>query len=187
MWIAYADTGKGCAVTYSEEFLRLLHRRDLVTDVACYSDADYPLYKVCYIDSKTLGNSEHYGTLKEINCVIRTIIQLLRNLKSQLEDMVHTNGYGQKLEYVIIEFVRSCFNEVRFLIKDSEYASEEEIRMIHYSKEGKLSVEDDKIPRFYIEREGEVLIEEVILGPKIDTFQQNEISTWLYKTGKVKK
>ena len=187
MWIAYADTGKGCAVTYSEEFLRLVHRRDLVTDVACYSDADYPLYKVCYIDSKTLGNSEHYGTLKEINCVIRTIIQLLRNLKSQLEDMVHTNGYGQKLEYVIIEFVRSCFNEVRFLIKDSEYASEEEIRMIHYSKEGKLSVEDDKIPRFYIEREGEVLIEEVILGPKIDTFQQNEISTWLYKTGKVKK
>lgn len=187
MWIAYADTGKGCAVTYSEEFLRLLHRRDLVTDVACYSDADYPLYKVCYIDSKTLGNSEHYGTLKEINCVIRTIIQLLRNLKSQLEDMVHTNGYGQKLEYVIIEFVRSCFNEVRFLIKDSEYASEEEIRMIHYSKEGKLSVEDDRIPRFYIEREGEVLIEEVILGPKIDTFQQNEISTWLYKTGKVKK
>lgn len=187
MWIAYADTGKGCAVTYSEEFLRLVHRRDLVTDVACYSDADYPLYKVCYIDAKTLGNSEHYGTLKEINCVIRTIIQLLRNLKSQLEDMVHTNGYGQKLEYVIIEFVRSCFNEVRFLIKDSEYASEEEIRMIHYSKEGKLSVEDDKIPRFYIEREGEVLIEEVILGPKIDTFQQNEISTWLYKTGKVKK
>lgn len=187
MWIAYADTGKGCAVTYSEEFLRLVHRRDLVTDVACYSDADYPLYKVCYIDSKTLGNSEHYGTLKEINCVIRTIIQLLRNLKSQLEDMVHTNGYGRKLEYVIIEFVRSCFNEVRFLIKDSEYASEEEIRMIHYSKEGKLSVEDDKIPRFYIEREGEVLIEEVILGPKIDTFQQNEISTWLYKTGKVKK
>lgn len=190
MWIAYADTGKGCAVTYSEEFLRLVHRRDLVTDVACYSDADYPLYKVCYIETNDKqGAEEADNTLKEINSSIRTILHLLSILESNLNDMDYPDEKEEKtkLKNVIDEFVRSCFNEVRFLIKDSEYASEEEIRMIHYSKEGKLSVEEDKIPRFYIEREGEVLIEEVILGPKIDTFQQNEISTWLYKTGKVKK
>ena len=187
MWIAYADTGNGCAITYSEEFLNHGYRKDLVTDVACYSDAEYPLYKVYYMHPKTMGINENDGTLKAINSSLRTILQLLKDLKSNLVDMVHQNGYGRNLAYVIDEFVRSCFNEVRFLIKDSEYASEEEIRMIHYSKEGKLSVEEDKIPRFYIEREGEVLIEEVMLGPKIDTFQQNEISTWLNKTGKVKR
>lgn len=194
MWVSYADTGKGCAVTYSEEFLRLMHHRDLVTDVACYSDADYPLYRVCYIEtnSKLGARADDRAPkddimLKEINSYIRTILRLLSNLISNLEDMAYPYEKKRNLIYVIDEFVRSCFNEVRFLIKDSEYASEEEIRMIHYSKEGKLSVEEDKIPRFYIEREGEVLIEEVMLGPKINTFQQKEISTWLNKTGKVKR
>ncbi len=144
MWVSYADTGKGCAVTYSEEFLRLMHHRDLVTDVASYSDADYPLYRVCYIEtnSKLGARADDRAPkddimLKEINSYIRTILRLVSNLISNLEDMAYPYEKKRNLIHVIDEFVRSCFNEVRFLIKDSEYASEEEIRMIHYSKEGK--------------------------------------------------
>lgn len=192
MWIAYGDNGKGCALTYSEKFFNLRYGKDYLSDVACYSDDDYPLYRVQYIDSKMNGSNECKETINKIKQYLKKIMDLLVILQCCMDKIIkqHKNSPGifneDGFKSVIGEFIVGVFDEVRYLIKDIEYASEEEIRMIHYSKENKVSNKENMIPRCYIENNREVILEEVRIGPKVDKFEETEILTWLYKTGKVK-
>ena len=186
MWVVYADNAKGCAVTYSEDFLNLRAAKDSLTDVATYSDADYPLYRVQYIDTKNIDKSELSEELPEIQEILSGICGLLDQLNECLSDPSEQAPAAQAARKVIESFVGNCLNEVRFLIKDKEYESEEEVRMIHYSREHSLETEHSPIPRLFIRMDREVRFEEVMLGPKIDDFDANEIAVWLYQTGKVK-
>lgn len=189
MWVAYADNAKGCALTYSEEFFGLRHMDDFLTDVSSYSGDDFPLYRVHYYDENTEGNSEAIQKIKKIT---ESIIEIVLRLNKYLNSMLPQPGENKEnprsitIKNVINEFVRGCLCEVRFLVKDAEYKTEEEVRMIHYSKEHQIETKHSKIPRFYIEIDRDVTLDEVTLGPKVSEHDRKEIEIWLNSTGKVK-
>lgn len=189
MWIAYADNAKGCTLTYSEEFLGLRHMDDFLTDVSSYSGDDFPLYRVHYLDEKKEGDSEVIQKIeKNTEAVIEIVLQLekyVNAISSQSEKGIK-NQSGITIKDVISEFVGGCLCEIRFLVKDTEYESEDEVRMIHYSKEHQIETKHSKIPRFYIEIDRDITIDEVTLGPKVSEYDRKEIEIWLSSTGKVK-
>lgn len=192
MWVAYAENGSGCALTYSEDFLDARKGTDTLTDVSSYSDQDYPLYRVLYVNTQNhpYTKSDENRNM-EINTAIlefiTTKLTQLCDLLYKLQQSIKSSAFIQdSIRSILDSFVACCINEIRFLFKDQEYSYEQEIRMIHYSNEHLIDTEHSPIPRLYIEIPREVQIERVLLGPKIDPYDERELVTWLGNTGKVK-
>lgn len=184
MWVSYADDAKGCTITFTEDFLDIQKAEDTLTDVSIYSDHDYPLYVIQYIDRDSDENIE------SILNIMEEIWRILDDLEKRMEENpnipkwdTHIAGLDEK--GIIRNFVTSCLNEIRFLFKSSEYSHEKEIRMVHHSFEPKIDLDNFDVPRLYVEVDKDIQIEKVQLGPKIEASQANEIVTWLTNTHKV--
>lgn len=196
MWIAYAENGTGCALTYAEDFLNLRKGPDDLTDVSEYSDRDFPLYKVVYVNTKKYdeikaedsditvkGENQERETrvIKLVGEASRIIKQLMEHLEKQFE-----GTEKRELKVFMEQAIGTCLNQVRFLLKDIEYESEDEIRIVHYSKEYLIDAPENKMPRLYIELNRDVQIEQVTLGPKVNSYDESELITWLSQTERVK-
>ena len=204
MWVSYAEDAKGCAITFADEFFDIRKTEDNLTDISSYSDEDYPLYEVQYLDlndlerwkkkkSEGISNNEYAEESKimKILDIMDEIWEVLDDLESRMagKGVLKLNWNesrtGNKETQMVRNFVAGCLNEVRFLIKSSEYSHEREVRMLHYSYEPKFDTENFDVPRLYVEMERDIRIKEVKLGSKISDSQINEIVSWLTKTGKV--
>ncbi len=215
MWVPYADDAKGCAITFADDFFDIRKTEDSLTDASSYSDDDYPLYTIQYLDEDKWKNWIEQDTTQTKNFFkdnqIDNILEIMKeiwNILDELDDRmknnnlfildsnaINTNEKNKKEkmdenteEKVFIQnFVSKCLNEVRFLIKSSEYSFEKEVRMLHYSHEPKIDIENFAVPRLYVEVNRDIQIEEVKLGSKVNDAQANEIVSWLTKTGKVQR
>lgn len=213
MWIPYADDAKGCAVTFTEEFFDIHKEKDILTDVSSYLDEASPLYMVQYLDEnewdkwKAGDENSIYGNPAEDrgqeegeskNTKINEILKAMEKIWEILDDLENrmagegvlglkwnSDTQGMEAKKLIRNFVAGCLNEVRFLVKASEYSYENEVRMIHHSYEPKIDEENFEVPRLYIEVDRDIQIEEIKLGPKVGESQANEIVTWLSKTKRV--
>lgn len=192
MWIPYGDNAKGCTITFEEDFFDIRKTKDTLTDVAAYSDKDYPLYEIQYLSEDDLNGSNEKGKEKEskitrILHIMDEIWGILDDLEARIEGkgILRTKLSAQKEIALIRGIIADCLNEVRFLIKSSEYSFEKEIRMLHYSYKPKMETENFSIPRLYVDVERDIRIKEIKLGPKISEFKTNELVSWLSKTGNV--
>ncbi len=197
MWVSYADDAKGCTITFTEDFLDIQKAEDTLTDVSIYSDQDYPLYVIQYVDEtdgKVNPRNANYKNsedkIQKILKIMEEIWNILDDLETRMEEDKSKNKWdayvvGLDEKGIIRNFVTSCLNEVRFLFKSSEYGHEAEIRMIHHSFAPKIDLDNFDVPRLYVEVEKDIQIEKVQLGPKIEASQANEIVTWLTNTRKV--
>lgn len=192
MWIPYGDDAKGCTITFEEDFFDIRKTRDALTDVAAYSDRDYPLYEIQYLSEEDLSESNrHENKITNILHIMDKIWKILDDLENRLENIgvlstiQDKKENGQREKALVHGFIADCLNEVRFLVKSSEYSFEKEVRMLHYSYEPKLETENYDIPRLYVDVDRDIHIKEIKLGPKISGFETNEIVSWLSKTGKV--
>ena len=52
MWRLYGDDAKGCSLVFADDFLDIRSRIEGPLDLTEYSDHDYPLYEVQYIDEE---------------------------------------------------------------------------------------------------------------------------------------
>lgn len=206
MWVAYADNATGCNITFENDFFDIRNTSGHLSDVSVYSDDDYPLYQVQYIDAAKLirdGVSED-SSMQNILSYIERIWSYLKDLEDILEDngrlsqgitaestnqntVSSEEKQWESAKSHIRSFVTDCLNEIRFLFKTPEYAYEQELRTIHFSYCPKIDEKNFPIPRHYIEVEREIQMDEVRLGTKIDQMTANEIVSWLCATGKVKK
>ena len=204
MWVPYADDAKGCAITFADDFFDIRKTEDSLTDVSSYSDDDYPLYKIQYLDEDKWKNWIRQDTTETINFFKRNhnqignILEIMKeiwNILDELDDRMDnnnifisdSNAINANEKDFIQNFVSKCLNEVRFLIKSSEYSFEKEVRMLHYSHEPKIDVENFAVPRLYVEVNRDIQIKEIKLGSKVNDSQANEIVSWLTKTGKVQR
>ena len=196
MWIAYGDEAEGCNITFSDKFLDIKYAVNEMQDVSLYSDYDYPLYKVQYIDMKALKekkivirNGEVSDREKEI-CIETSIKEIWKYIDALEELMDDENGeikgeMKKASKELVVAFVLDALNEIRFLFKDDEFLHEDEMRVVQYAADPYYDFNFD-VPRPYINLEREIEIEEVKLGAKINPQKRDEIETWLLSTGKVK-
>lgn len=197
MWIPYAKGAEGCMIEFADGFFDTYDERDIVTDVSSYSDTDYPLYNIQYLQKaqdNNIGNALPNGqttikydlTKNEKNEKIEKCVQNIMEQLGSLEKEIASDDEQMKtVRDTVRLFVTRCLNEVRFLFKDAEYEYENEVRMQHFSNDPMLEY-GCAIPKLYVNVERDIQIEEVTLGSKVSESDAKELAAWLYKTGKVK-
>lgn len=181
MWVQYADGAQGCNIAFDESFFDIHNDSGNLDGNSNYSDMDYPLYKIQYIEGNNLNSSEE---LKKIKKHIKEIWVYLKKIEDEVIGKLE-KGDSEK-EEVIRSFVANCLNEVRFLFKDKEYEHEGEYRIVKYSHSPEIDDEHFRIPRLYIEVDREIQMKRIMLGPKVSQQEVNEIVSWLYATKRVK-
>ncbi len=204
MWVPYADDAKGCAVTFADDFFDIRKMDDHLTDVSAYTDNDYPLYEIQYLDETKYnswkkaeeeiqdGLSDAKDKIAWILDIMKEIWRILDDLEDRMDDrrvikLAKSVVKEEQWKKLIWNFAASCLNEVRFLIKSSEYSYEDEVRMLHYSDESNADMKNFDVPRLFVEVNRDIQIKEVKLGSKINQSKVNEIVAWLTKTGKVER
>ncbi len=194
MWVPYAADATGCTIKFAEDFFDLRKTPDTITDVSSYSDKDYPLYQIQYLEEGWKENQEMVqknGKIDRILTIMKEIWDILDDLEERLreEKLTGQNADTDTPDSEEAEFIRNfvsdCLNEIRFLIKSSEYSYEREVRMLHSSYDPILAADYFNVPRLYVEVERDIQIREVTLGSKISDAQANEIFSWLNKTTQV--
>lgn len=191
MWKTYGKKAQGCNITFADDFLDIKSRIDGPLGFPVYSDSDYPLYKIQYIDSEKL--KEHKleivskDTEPETAERIRESMDNIWKYLEELEEWLKKIPFEKSASVAAITgFVADALNEVRFLFKSSEYLPEQEMRMVSYSYKPKTDEKFD-IPRLYTEVKRKIRIKEVMLGAEISQEETEQIVSWLYATGKVEK
>ncbi len=200
MWVPYGDDAQGCTITFTDDFFDIRRSEDKLTDVSSYSDNDYPLYQIQYLDeknwkaaklNKSWPETQSGDNIQKILDIMKEIWDVLYDLEDRLQDrseLQYQDASEQEKNEeanTIRSFVEECLNGIRFLIKNSEYSYESEIRMLHYSHDHKIESENFEIPRLYVEVQRDIQIKEVSLGSKVNESQTSAIVSWLNKSSRV--
>lgn len=195
MWVQYGDDASGCGIFFEDDFFDIRSNSATATDTSLYTDKDYPLYKVNYIETNTFlkkCEEKEENDYKKIRAHLEKVWTYMDKLEYIIKDKNlepqdnETATKPTKVSNVIREFVADCLNEIRFLFKDPEYQYEEEVRIVHCSYDAKIDEQTFDIPRLYIEVERDIRMKKVQLGPRITPTDANEIVSWIHATKKVK-
>lgn len=203
MWMTYADHAKGCNIVFADDFFDIRSKLDGSMGFPVYSDEDYPLYEVKYIDVNEAKQGKikivvaENGSAENEDHRMDKVQHKAERIESGMKDLWGNIQAMEEYLKTVLEikdsgintirgFIADAINEVRFLFKYDEYNKEQEMRMVRYSYEPAFEEKFD-VPRMYVEVDREIRIKEVMLGPKISLEKTDEIVAWLYGTGKVEK
>lgn len=170
MWVHYADGGKGCCVKVSPRFFSNFEE-DLDDEKALKTnpfDNVYRLYKILYIKDEKISNMESDKVEKLYKNILDSFVSL-----SDIYD--HMNRDIQK---VLISSIDKVISKLKYLFKSDDYNYEQEMRVIlkrsidDFEREDMdilftTTTEKNEIPKAFIYTNKSLLIEEIILGPKV--------------------
>lgn len=180
MWAIYADRGTGCSFVFDEEFFDVKDRYPQGY-VPFYQEVDsYPLYWIVYLPGDDGGTWKQLAQKGVDTSRLDQKLKDLERLLSRVEQMIQTlPGSGQ-----LMTRVSAMLDQVRYLFKYDEYASEEEVRCLVVTRQGKIEPGDGDTPYLYTEIQKEIQLEELRFGPKVPMSPEKE--AWLTATGRVK-
>lgn len=165
MWRMYGkeqqEEAKGCAITINVKGFRENIYKILDFDKSSVSfGQDFMFYRVCYIDEK---GKFIIPDIKDKGKKEKELSDLMESLKSFI------TKYNDEGNASDINKVQELINEISFLVKNSEYSYEKEIRLVVNGVGFKKNIESKEQPRVYIElaslRES---ITKITLGPKVE-------------------
>lgn len=171
MWEMYGGKAQGCCVVL-----------DWKKSLADSTAPEVPLYRVCYLRH---ANNTYHITQTD-NPELNDLPQF-RKWFSQLRKIARKSGIDRKI-------FNQLLGALLYLFKDSSYSYEREYRIIYaYPK-----APSDKIllrtaqtpPKFFVQPDFHVQIDELILGPKFQSisdhipYLQRQLEEMAEKTGK---
>lgn len=147
MWKDYGDKSQGCCLVFDKTFFQNLR-----------------LYKVHYIDRRYLDPIGVKNCNNEITDIMNTIAE---SIVRQYEIL--------KNQPAMLEKVISVINEIRFLFKTDEWDYENEVRLVLRADVNNTSYVDmtNGIPRSFLRVNNPISIKEIMLGAKVDRFENH--------------
>lgn len=221
MWSVYANKETGCNFEFGNHFFDIkgtLYHPKALRDylISRYTDQDYPLYIVQYIE-KEFGTEKQKekspkpetldperletfeGKGREQTCGTKAIyydalFKLLQQIYTRwkaLDDYLSQILYAlQDSKDAIYAFTADRINEIRFLFKDVNYEFEGEVRVVYTDstdgEEAKTDVSMN-VPRVYVNLERELEGLTVRLGSRIEDATVDKYVTWLKHTKRVER
>lgn len=170
MWIHYGDSGKGCSIKVSPHFFTNFESDLLGVEKTLRTnpfDNEYRLYEVLYLDDGEI-----------INSVPIEVKTLFKNIVDQTSKLCVTcNSLTSVSREVVEKSINKMFAKLKYLFKSSDYAYEQEMRIILRRPLEELkrddidiqftSVTSTSVPKIFVYTNKSLLIQEIILGPKI--------------------
>lgn len=222
LWSIYAEKERGCNIEFGDGFFSINGTpyypkalRDYL--LSQYTDQDYPLYIVQYIESKFINKFSKYvesNKLEEVDfeiedavghiqdCKTRAIkyehlfrlLQQIYNRWKELDECLPDTQSEEEVinasKKVIRAFAADRINEIRFLFKDADYEFEGEVRIVYTDYADKPisnTSTEQKVPRVYVDMKREIKEVSVRLGSRIEDATVDKYVTWLKHTKPVKK
>ncbi len=184
MWAIYADKGAGCNLLFGEHFFDI-KQSPTPGFVPYFEEASsYPLYRIEYVTENDDGTVT-LQTGSASGSQSASLSELIDALSDKLYDIDNLlNDDPSDTDMSIRHRITNMLDQVRYLFKYDEYASEQEVRCIVVTASHKLDESKEGIPYLYTEIEKDIEFDEVCLGPK--AVQIPETEAWLYATGRVK-
>lgn len=176
MWAIYADKGTGCSLKFDENFFDVKDSYPQGYIPFHEEKNSYPLYRIVYLpDQKGAQDkkTELESSLKDLVSILEKIYQALPEEQQQSK--------GKLLR----AYIAAMLDQVRYLFKYNEYASENEVRCLVVTRKRELAAGEGDTPYLYTEIDKEVQLDEVRFGPKV--FKSPEKEAWMYATDRVKK
>ena len=178
MWRTYGknENGKeaaGCSIVINSQFFTKSKKEDNITA----NDKDEGLLNVIYIRKEN-------NNRKIVNDETGNIDKALRNLKDELTKLIELRNKYNPEDYFYKDIENVIFlqlSEIAYLYKSADYNYERETRVIRYipRNSNEIKYYESSNPgapkkKFYIQSSNEVLphIEKIIIGPKVEHYQQ---------------
>jgi DNA uptake lipoprotein len=188
MWTQYTDDAQGACLVFNPEFFD--YKDDGAIIMKCesseLSDTDdnddfkecYCLYGVQYM--KWNDDEQKYELNDDLQESIKSICEKLSALNI-------TKNKDKKEKEKLKAATQNLLDQVRFLFKDNIYAYEAEERIIKSESDPKKvkftgDNENFVVPHTYIEIDKPLMIDEVILGPKVKN--PTEAANYIYFSDK---
>ena len=126
------------------------------------------LYRICYLDEKSLKQGNLYVVKKENNKMLEeTEIDTINNCLDKIKSIL------SKIEKntILYSVLDDCLEEIRYLFKVSDYSYESELRILRYADlnpdNNKIKIDNSgPIAKLYLERDLPIQLKQVIFGPK---------------------
>lgn len=172
MWIHYANAGKGCCVRVSNRFFTNFDD-DLANDEKALInnpfDNVYRLYEILYIQNGEIVNN----VSDEVNESYKSMLNKFSCISSIYSD------FNSETRKVIVSVISKIINKLKYLFKSADYLYEQEMRVVLQRPLADLkrddidiqmtsAAKDSIVPKVFIYTNKSLLIEEIILGPKIN-------------------
>ncbi len=172
MWIHYANAGKGCCVRVSNRFFTNFDD-DLANDEKALInnpfDNVYRLYEILYIQNGEIVNK----VSEEVNEAYKSMLNKFSCISSIY------SSFNSETRKVIVSVISRIINKLKYLFKSADYLYEQEMRIVLQRpladlKRDDIDIQmttvskDSIVPKVFIYTNKTLLIEEVILGPKIN-------------------
>jgi len=172
MWIHYGDQGKGCCIKVTPHFFYNFENTSDTEDRSLGKkpfDDQYRLYKVLYIKDGRLLNNTDSETVKLYDDFVTSFSELCSKYL----------GYTDQLKSIVSESVQKIISSIIYLFKNTDYQYEKEMRIILQRSVSDLErkdidiqltkpTKDNPIPRTFIYTKKPLIIDEIILGPKLN-------------------
>ncbi len=189
MWTQYTDDGEGACIVFNPEFFDYKDDSAIIMKCEDYESSEihdnddfkecYCLYGVQYMkwnDKTQKYQIDDINLQKSIESICHKIIELRITEHEDKEEREKLKAATQNL-----------LDQIRFLFKDEIYAYEAEERIIKSESDpNKVKFTGDNegfaIPHTYIEIDKPLMIDEVILGPKVKN--PTEAANYIYFTDK---
>ena len=168
MWAIYADKGTGCSLKFDENFFDVKDSYPQGYIPFHEEKNSYPLYWIVYLTDE--------GKFKDSG---RKLKQHLRRMSSLLKKI------QRDMQGIPLSYITAMLDQVRYLFKYNEYASENEVRCLVVTRKCELAPGEGDTPYLYTEIDKEIRLDEVRFGPKV--FKSPEKEAWMYATDRVKK
>lgn len=172
MWIHYANAGKGCCVRVSNRFFTNFDD-DLANDEKALInnpfDNVYRLYEILYIQNGEIVNK----VSEEVNDSYKSMLNKFFCISSIY------NSFNIETRKVIVSVISRIINKLKYLFKSADYFYEQEMRVVLQRPLTDLKRDDidiqmttaskgNIVPKVFVYTNKALLIDEVILGPKIN-------------------
>ena len=131
------------------------------------SDKKDFLYRVCYLDEKSLNNGDLTVVKKDNNTLDSTERKIINRCLKRIKSIVSSIEKNA----LLYSAVEECLEEIRYLFKVSDYSYESELRILQYADlnpdSEKIKIDNSgPIAKLYLERDMPIQLEQVIFGPK---------------------
>lgn len=178
MWSQYGARAEGVCLVFKpdsfkvvktmaeSEWMKKKNIQELKNDID--STKKDLLYRICYLDKKSLINGRLKAVKKENNKMLNGAeIKIINDCLKIIKSFVRTI----KKNTLLYSAVEECLEEIRYLFKVSDYSYESELRILRYAdltpdnKEIKID-NSGPVAKLYLERDMPIQLEQVIFGPK---------------------
>ena len=138
-----------------------------IQDEGSSSDKKDFLYRVCYLDEKSLNNGDLTVVKKDNNTLDSTERKIINRCLKRIKSIVSSIEKNT----LLYSAVEECLEEIRYLFKVSDYSYESELRILQYADLNpdnmKIRIDNSgPVAKLYLERDMPIQLEQVIFGPK---------------------